>query len=554
MMSTPELTIFTKTDGPLTKRISILADGSISSDGSACVMSRGIARRAKISDVTQLAILIEGMTSDQALGLGALRADLPDPVRVVRKAHINGSTPSDVIARTADNILFRLGEPAFALLDFDTKGIPQDVAAKISQLGGFFETLMSVMPNLASIARVTRASTSAGLFRSDTDAKIPGSGGLHVYVLVLDGADIERFLKILHDRCWLAGFGWILVGGAGQLLDRSLIDRSVFGAERLVFEGSPVLVPPLEQDPDGRRPKATDGKALDTIATCPPLTIVEAAKLRELKDKCVHKLRPEIAKATSDFIKREAEKLVKRGMHQRAAERVARRYCSGILLPDVELPFDDPEFAGCTVGDVLNNPDRFVGATLADPLEGIPYGAGKAKVMLKLDGTPFIHSFAHGRTFYALRADATFVRAAMDRAGDAEAAKVLVELVANADLDAQELEALRNEAAKRSGVGKRTVNEMLNAAKLKRDTQRAELEREQRNAQRTDSRPMIEVPIGNAPWLPVVETINSVLGGLPVAIPPFRDIDGNCTRMRQMQAPGTHAFTDSNPTEEADHD
>jgi hypothetical protein len=33
-------------------------------------------------------------------------------------------------------------------------------------------------------------------------------------------------------------------------------------------------------------------------------------------------------------------------------------------------------------------------------------------------------------------------------------------------------------------------------------------------------------------------------------IPPFRDIDGNCTRMRHMQAPGTHAFTDSNPTEE----
>jgi hypothetical protein len=192
-------------------------------------------------------------------------------------------------------------------------------------------------------------------------------------VLVSDGADVERFLKALHDRCWLAGYGWMMVGAGGQLLDRSLIDRSVYGAERLVFEGSPVLEPPLQQDPDCRRPIVTEGKALDTIATCPAPTIVEAAKLNELKDKSAYKLRPEVAKASSAFIKREAARIVKRtGMHQRAAERVAFRHCDGILLPDVELAFDDPEFAGCTVGDVLADPDRFEGATLADPLEGAP--------------------------------------------------------------------------------------------------------------------------------------------------------------------------------------
>jgi hypothetical protein len=144
MMSAAELTVFTKTDGPLTKRISIAPDESIISDGSACVMSRGIAQRAKIANVTQLAKLIEGLGSNQALGLGALRADLPDQVRVVRKAQINGNTPPDIIARTADNILYRRGEPAFALLDLDTKGMPQDIAAEISRRGGFFETLISV--------------------------------------------------------------------------------------------------------------------------------------------------------------------------------------------------------------------------------------------------------------------------------------------------------------------------------------------------------------------------------------------------------------------------
>jgi hypothetical protein len=39
------------------------------------------------------------------------------------------------------------------------------------------------------------------------------------------------------------------------------------------------------------------------------------------------------------------------------------------------------------VGDVLADPDRFVGATLADPQEGVEYGTGKAKVMQRPDGS-----------------------------------------------------------------------------------------------------------------------------------------------------------------------
>jgi hypothetical protein len=88
-------------------------------------------------------------------------------------------------------------------------------------------------PTLAGVARVTRCSTSAGLFRSDTGDKLPGSGGMHCYLAVQDAADVERFLKVLHDRCWLAGFGWMMVGVGGRLLQRSPIDPLVFGAERL---------------------------------------------------------------------------------------------------------------------------------------------------------------------------------------------------------------------------------------------------------------------------------------------------------------------------------
>ena len=67
------------------------------------------------------------------------------------------------------------------------------------------------------------------------------------------------------------------------------------------------------------------------------------------------------------------------------------------------LPFDDADLAGETVADVLADPTRFEDATLADPLEGVAYGAGKAKIMVRADGMPWIHSFAHGRSVYELK-------------------------------------------------------------------------------------------------------------------------------------------------------
>jgi hypothetical protein len=55
-------------------------------------------------------------------------------------------------------------------------------------------------------------------------------------VTVKNGADIPRALKNLHDRLWLGGFGYFIVGAIGQLLDRSLIDSSVCDPERRRLE------------------------------------------------------------------------------------------------------------------------------------------------------------------------------------------------------------------------------------------------------------------------------------------------------------------------------
>ena len=57
------------------------------------------------------------------------------------------------------------------------------------------------------------------------------------------------------------GFGWYMVGAGGQLLERSIVDRMVGAPERLVFEGAPVLDPPLAQDQESRRARSPRRRA-----------------------------------------------------------------------------------------------------------------------------------------------------------------------------------------------------------------------------------------------------------------------------------------------------
>jgi len=131
-----EFTVFAKSGGPLTKRISLVADGSLKSDGSACVMACGSARRVHIAGASDLGALIERLRPNEAIALGALRAGLADPVQVVTKQKLNGAP--NAIARTGADIIYRKGQPALALLDFDTKGMPEDIAAALCQHGGYW--------------------------------------------------------------------------------------------------------------------------------------------------------------------------------------------------------------------------------------------------------------------------------------------------------------------------------------------------------------------------------------------------------------------------------
>ena len=136
--------------------------------------------------------------------------------------------------------------------------MPDAVRTRIKEAGGFWAALVSVLPEMETAGRIVRRSTSTGIIRTDTGEALPGSNGMHVYLHAQDGADSSAS-STLHERCWLAGYGWHMVGAGGQLLDRSLVDRMVYAPERLVFEGAPVLVSPLAQDQE------SGGRSYSTI-------------------------------------------------------------------------------------------------------------------------------------------------------------------------------------------------------------------------------------------------------------------------------------------------
>ena len=94
-----EFTEFTKDGGPLTKKISLGADGKVESDGSACVMFKGKARRVRLEDwILDLPKLIDQLSSNKAIGQ-RYKTISQDPSRSVSKTSASHAATSTAPSR-----------------------------------------------------------------------------------------------------------------------------------------------------------------------------------------------------------------------------------------------------------------------------------------------------------------------------------------------------------------------------------------------------------------------------------------------------------------------
>jgi hypothetical protein len=163
--------------------------------------------------------------------------------------------------------------------------------------------------------------------------------------------------------------------------------------------------------------------------------------------------------------------------------------------------------------------------------------------MQRADGSPWIHSFAHGRTVYELKYDAQTIQDMLYTCNPAEVVDTLVRLLLLADVAPDEEHRLCEITLSLGMVKINPLKARIKAAKERQREERARAERQHRAAARTDCRIQLPVPPPDAEWLPVMANINEVLGAATADEPPMRDIDGCLTEVRVRRIPDMHALT-----------
>lgn len=381
----------------LTKRFSLLPDGSLKREAGGHLV-RGTCEVLTVPEVSALREVVEGLKPCEALVYGIPKTGTGGPV-ASRDAAQEGD-----ITRTRDAFDWPAG-PGVLLLDYDPPkdGDPLDEWQ-------LWETLTEVAPGLADAPALCLQSASGNIFNGETGDMLRGPGGIHVEVIVADARDIPRAGKAIADRLWLAGHGRYDLSSSGSLLERTLIDCAVWQPERLDFAAGAECLPPLEQRRQGFMVFNPHAAPLDTAALLPDVTdprLIEAKKEaraavagRQQEVRAVW-----VEERVSEALKRAPAELT--DDQKEAVRERYRRAVEGDLFGEFELTAPDGQ--AVTVGEMLDNPDRWHNKRFADPLEP-EYGNDPriAWANLKSGGRPYLYSHAHGgQRFNLIRAPRT---------------------------------------------------------------------------------------------------------------------------------------------------
>ena len=544
-----DVVVFTKPEehGIATKRIK-LVNGEVDSDASECRMWDGVARVEHMRDLQSYAALINSLSSQEFICLGTIKEAFKprqgEKVRVVsRDIYASLADKKGVITRTLECFEFPAGVGPM-LLDIDFKGMPADVRLK----GKPWDILVSLFPMLGNAARVERSSTSSGLYDAKTGKSYERSGGSHIYPIVQDARDIKRVIDVIFDTLWANGFGWSLVSKGGAVLTRGLIDASVGSPERPIFEGAPAVEPPLAQD-KSRRATAIDGEILDTRAAFPDLTAEIKQRAEQARAEWRARLKPEAEKVQKAQTEERIEKAVAKAKannqpppdRDRLRRELTRAYEENSLLaPDFELEFDDPAIGVVTVAEVLSDRARFIGQTLADPLEGPTYGRCKALVMEdRFNGGLFIKSFAHGGMGYRLVLNETMIGAMIEAAKPEDAVRVFLEAMDEAALFPGGEEALAAACAKRAGA---TISKSVCSSCLK-ERRNAQQEAKHEANLAKDGRIVLKAPPRDGEVRKPALAIDAALASLNSLDAPVRNLNGRLAEVVKVPTPGLHLLT-----------
>ncbi|MDB6179627.1 hypothetical protein PAF17_19370 [Paracoccus sp. Z330] len=385
------LTVIHTTDPPKIGKGFRLRGGALVADHHPLLVA-GPAEVVSVADLSAFADLLGGLDAgSQVLTYGRLAADA---VEIVTKAHEGNGA----IARTRDSFSWPSG-PGIVLLDYD--------AGEVDDMHEVAAILTDAQPALDLHQQLWWPSSSSHICKAG-GRDLTGLRGARGYMIAKDARDIPRAMVALVARLWLRGHGRIDVSASGQLLERCILDSSVWQPERLDFAAGAVCGEGLEQrrgepvllNPD-RLPVA------DTRGLFPPLNRDEARAFDLIKT------RAKAAKMTAAeaqraiwarardvaAIMRDRPSLTEAEVEAAAdADRATRAAITKLATaPRAVLPAGHvlhvSKSETVAAGDITAD---WQGRRLCDPLEPDYRGWNRCTSVLLVGGRVTLKSWAHG--------------------------------------------------------------------------------------------------------------------------------------------------------------
>jgi putative DNA primase/helicase len=377
-----EITVFSKDYGILTKEIRV-ESGALEKDATHCRMAQGRAELVTADSLAEARPIIEGLQPHQAMSLGTTSLfQITKRVRIVKKGQESATTAS----RTKAYFDWPDGE-GLMLLDYDPKD--GELAWTVDQLR---DHTLSLIPELHDCEMLIMSSTSAGCYLDGEDPPMEIRGGAHILVRVKQAKRIPEIGKLIDDRSWLKGYGWVKIGKKwGARLLRALFDAAVHSPERLIFRARPVLGPGVSQLPPETR--YYPGEALD-FDKINPVSEAELAAIEKLKESALSEARPRAEKVRDSTEREEVARLVKSGHTEAAARKVIEKRRVHTLTGGASLRTTEGML---TAADLLRDPPRYTGVEMTDPDESDDEHARiRAMFFNNEDGKCVIWSFDDG--------------------------------------------------------------------------------------------------------------------------------------------------------------
>lgn len=393
-----QLTVLSNAGGLLTKKYALGPDDNITKSTHA-FLTDGTATKISISSLTEFSHILDGLEPNQCLTYGVTESD---SVGVVRKRDLHNHPGK--IARDRKHFQYRNG-PAILMIDYDpVSGQPPFAREELRDF------LYMACPALAEASMLWAASASSHIIDTRTERDLTGLRGQRFYILVADGTDIPRAGKALYERLWLRGYGRFIVSSAGRLLDRSIIDSSVWQPEREDFAAGAQCVPPLVQRRPGHGLINDSARPFDSRRIS-DITIEEQETVACARRDARALIEEERLRVRAAYVEAMASKLA--GEHNINID-VARQVIEEALDRDflfAEFLLHSESGVSVSVAEILDHPERWHGTRFADPIEPDYCNDTRiAYVNLRSGGRPFLYSHAHGGHRYLLLRQPSLLR------------------------------------------------------------------------------------------------------------------------------------------------